>query len=123
MNLALKNKEALEAIRKSLSHKLISSSPPARVMESIKALETGSNNVTGGGQAAAQRTTSNSFEEARSSIADALQFRHENAARPTAKRQAPKPPEEEEDLEEELLEEGEEAGEEEGGSVEEKETR
>ena len=123
-NLAMKNKEALEAIRKSLSHKLINSSPPARVMESIKALETGSTSVTGGGQVAAQRTTSNSFEEARSSIADALQFRHENAARPTAKRQAPKPPEEEEeDLEEELLDEGEEAGEHEEGSVEEKETR
>ena len=124
-NLALKNKEALEAIRKSLSHKLISSSPPARVMESIKALENGScTSVTGaGGQMAAQRTTSNSFEEARSSIADALQFRHENAARPTAKRQAPKPPEEDEDLEEELLDEEGAAGEEEEGSVEEKETR
>ena len=123
-NLALKNKEALEAIRKSLSHKLINSSPPARVMESIKALESGSSSVPGGGQVAAQRTTSNSFEEARSSIADALQFRHENAARPAAKRQAPKPPEEDEDLEEELLDD-EEAGveEEEEGSVEEKETR
>ena len=114
-NLALKNKEALEAIRKSLSHKLISSSPPARVMESIKALENSS--VTSGGQAAAQRTTSNSFEEARSSIADALQFRHENAARPAAKRQAPKPPEEDEDLDEEFLDEEEEV------LVEEKETR
>merc|ERR550519_936604 len=93
-------------------------------MESIKALENGSSSVTGGGQVAAQRTTSNSFEEARSSIADALQFRHESAARPTAKRQAPKPPEEEEeDLEEELLDEEEEAGEQEEGSVEEKETR
>ena len=121
-NLALKNKEALEAIRKSLSHKLISSSPPARVMESIKALETGSTNVTGGGQAAAQRTTSNSFEEARSSIADALQFRQENGARPSsAKRQAPKPPEEDEDLEEDLQDE--EGEEKKGGSFEEKETR
>ena len=124
-NLALKNKEALEAIRKSLSHKLINSSPPARVMESIKALENGSTSVAGGGQVAAQRTTSNSFEEARSSIADALQFRHENAARPAAKRQAPKPPEEDEDLEEELLddEEAQREVEEEEGLVEEKETR
>merc|ERR1719507_2626426 len=84
--------------------------------------EWGSISVAGGGQVAAQRTTSNSFEEARSSIADALQFRHENAARPAAKRQAPKPPEEDEDLDEEFLDEEEEAEEEEA-LVEEKETR
>lgn len=94
-NLAMKNKEALEAIRKSLSNKLISTSPPARVVESIRALESGTE-AASSEPAPAERTTSNSFEEARSSIADALQFnRHENVARPSAKRQAPKPPEEE----------------------------
>jgi hypothetical protein len=68
------------------------------VVESIRALESGGS----ASPAPAARTNSNSFEEARSSIADALQFkRHENVARPSAKRQAPRPPEGEEEEEEE----------------------
>ena len=101
-NLALKNREALEAIRQSLSNKLISGGPPARVVESIRALESGSA-IIGEPQApAAQRVMSNSFEEARSSIANALQFNgNDNVNRSSTKRQAPMPPEEEEEEEEE----------------------
>ena len=101
-NLALKNREALEAIRQSLSNKLISGGPPARVVESIRALESGSA-IIGEPQApAAQRVTSNSFEEARSSIANALQFNgNDNLNRSSTKRQAPMPPEDEEEEDEE----------------------
>jgi len=92
-NLANKNKEALEAIRKSLSNKLISSAPPPLVVESIKASESGKDSVLVN-KAVAEKTASNSFEENRASIADALQFnRHDNSARPSTKRQAPMPPE------------------------------
>ena len=96
-NLANKNKEALEAIRKSLSNKLISSAPPALVMESIKASEGGKEKVFAP-KPSVEKTSSNSFEETRASIADALQFNRHNtnseaaAARPSGKRQAPRPP-------------------------------
>ena len=93
-NLANKNKEALEAIRKSLSNKLISSAPPALVMESIKASEGGKGKIFAP-KPSVEKTSSNSFEETRASIADALQFnRHAEAAvnKPNAKRQAPRPP-------------------------------
>jgi len=91
-NLANKNKEALEAIRKSLSNKLISSTPPAVVLESIKASESCRGSVPVN-KISVEKTASNSFEENRASIADALQFnRHDNVARPSTKRQAPKPP-------------------------------
>ena len=97
-NLANKNKEALEAIRKSLSHKLISSGPPQLVMESIKASGGGLDGKLFTNKTPAEKTTSNSFEDARASIADALQFtKHEPAAAAAAKtaatkRQAPSPP-------------------------------
>jgi len=92
-NLANKNKEALEAIRKSLSNKLISSTPPAVVLESIKASESSRGSLPVN-KTVVEKTASNSFEENRASIADALQFnRHDNVARPSTKRQAPKPPE------------------------------
>ena len=101
-NLALKNKEALEAIRKSLSNKLINGGPPARVVESIKALESAGSGSLSTPQPPAQKSNSNSFEEARSSIADALQFnRHDNVAKTSSKRQAPQPPEEEEEEDDE----------------------
>ena len=93
-NLVNKNKEALEAIRKSLSNKLISSGPPQLVMESIKASGRGLEDKMFLNKPPAEKTTSNSFEDARASIADALQFtRPEPAAAKTAtKRQAPNPP-------------------------------
>ena len=91
-NLAVKNKEALEAIRKSLSNKLISSDPPKIVKESIEALE-GPRVKSLGTKPEFNKTSSNSFEENRACIADALQFnRHDNVARPSTKRQAPGPP-------------------------------
>ena len=91
-NLVNKNKEALEAIRKSLSNKLISSAPPQLVMESIKASE-GFKEKSLFNKPSAEKSASNSFEENRASIADALQFnRHDNVARPSTKRQAPRPP-------------------------------
>ena len=94
-NLVNKNKEALEAIRKSLSNKLVSSGPPQLVMESIKASGRGLEDKMFPNKPPAEKTTSNSFEDARASIADALQFtnRPDPAAAKTAtKRQAPNPP-------------------------------
>ena len=99
-NLAIKNKEALEAIRKSLSNKLISTAPPKIVKESIAALE-GPGVKSLGSKPEFNKTSSNSFEENRASIADALQFnRHDNVARPSTKRQAPRPPNDSEEMDE-----------------------
>ena len=101
--LAVKNKEALEAIRKSLSNKLINSAPPARVVQSIKASNGGHAEYLTG-KPPAERKTSNSFEEARSALEESLLFgRHETgrapAPPPASKRIAPPPPEEEEQKE------------------------
>ena len=104
-NLATKNKEALEAIRKSLSNKLISGGPPQLVMESIKASEGGKSPGVGI-RPVVGKTNSNSFEETRANIADALQFGRPAPAlsgdssliKTTAnKRTAPKPPDAETD--------------------------
>ena len=94
-NLVNKNKEALEAIRKSLSNKLVSSGPPQLVMESIKASGRGLEDKMFPNKPPAEKTTSNSFEDARASIADALQFTNRldpAAAKTATKRQAPNPP-------------------------------
>ena len=99
-NLAIKNKEALEAIRKSLSNKLISTGPPKIVKDSMAALE-GPGVKSVGSKLEFNKTSSNSFEENRASIADALQFnRHDNVARPSSKRQAPRPPNDSEEMDE-----------------------
>ena len=88
-NLANKNKEALEAIRKSLSNKLISLAPPALVQESIAASEGRASRQTG--PSGCPGNTTSAFEDARASIADALQFSRGEAGRPS-KRVAPSPP-------------------------------
>ena len=101
-NLAIKNKEALEAIRKSLSNKLISTGPPKIVKESMAALE-GPGVKSLGSKPEFNKTSSNSFEENRACIADALQFnRHDNVARPSTKRQAPRPPNDSEEMDEQF---------------------
>ena len=93
--LADKNKEALEAIRKSLSNKLISGAPPQRVVESIKASSGGLESLTQ--KTPVQKRVSNSFEETRAALEESLHFsRHEKSATPLnnniGKRQAPEPP-------------------------------
>ena len=101
-NLTNKNKEALEAIRKSLSNKLILPGPPHLVMESIKASE-GHVVKSDLAKPKLEKTTSNSFEENRASIAEALQFaRHEPVNKTkqgaaASKRQAPGPPDDDGD--------------------------
>merc|ERR1719189_258530 len=91
-NLVNKNKEALEAIRKSLNNKLINPGPPARVAESIKASES-KGDTANSSKPVLAKSLSISFEETRASIAEALEFNsHDKVARPSTKRQAPKPP-------------------------------
>ena len=90
--LADKNKEALEAIRKSLSNKLISGCPPPRVVESIKASTGSLDFITH--KSPVEKKVSNSFEETRAALEESLHFsRHEKAAPVnSSKRQAPGPP-------------------------------
>ena len=116
-SLAVKNREALEAIRQSLSNKLISHAPPARVIESMKAsgspvvdmISENSSTTATPTKPKVEKKTSSSFEDARAALEGALHFsRHAmppsnpapvstgsniTVSTPSsAKRQAPKPP-------------------------------
>lgn len=80
-SLAVKNKEALEAIRQSLSNKLISPAPPSRVIESMKAsgatfdVDSDANKVPiNTTKAKVEKKVSSSFEDARAALEGALQF-------------------------------------------------
>ena len=85
-----KNKEALDAIRKSLSNKLISSAPPPRVVESIRASNTGLDFLSI--QQPLEKKISNSFEETRAALEESLHFSRHDISQPNTKRQAPQPP-------------------------------
>ena len=115
-SLAVKNREALEAIRQSLSNKLISQAPPARVIESMKAsgspvidmIADNSSNNTTPTKPKIEKKISSSFEDARAALEGSLHFsRHAMPSNSppvstgsnitvstpsSAKRQAPKPP-------------------------------
>ena len=89
-SLAVKNKEALEAIRQSLSNKLISPAPPSRVIESMKAsgatfdVDSDSNKVPiNATKAKIEKKVSSSFEDARAALEGALQFSRHTPATPS----------------------------------------
>ena len=116
--LAHKNKEALEAIRRSLSNKLVNPLPPSRVVESMRASgscgsldilllqDSGSSLVAKtaapavaelkasvGGTSKSSENVSSSFEEARANLQDLLLLGRPPAQVGAAmKRQAPLPP-------------------------------